>query len=139
MHDRTTPQRADGRVVGEARAHVQLRNLASEFGEPLVDLVLAKKREMEQYNSSGSAMVYVRRCWGGGGERWARQAQGSVRGLTCRTYLPTNLPAHPHKLRRNYIVPILFSRGREMPLDAAIRRLFFAFKVTERQPSDLSA
>lgn len=68
-------------MVGEDRAHVQLRNLASEFGEPLVDLVLAKKREVEQYNSSG-----------------------------------------------NYIVPVLFSQGREMPLDAAVRRLFLAVR-----------
>ncbi len=47
------PQRVDGHVVGEDRMHVQLRNLASEFGEPLVDLVLAKKKEMEKHCPSG--------------------------------------------------------------------------------------
>lgn len=46
-------QRADGHVVGENRTHVQLRNLAAEFGEPIVDLVLAKKREMEEHCPSG--------------------------------------------------------------------------------------
>jgi hypothetical protein len=46
-------QRADGLVVGEDRTHVQLRNLASEFGEPVVDLVLAKKREIEKHCPSG--------------------------------------------------------------------------------------
>ena len=39
--------------MGEERSHVRLRNLAAEDGEAAVDLVLAKKREMEQYNASG--------------------------------------------------------------------------------------
>lgn len=49
----TTAQRADGHVVGEIRSHVQLRNLATEFGEPIVELVLAKKREIEMFCPSG--------------------------------------------------------------------------------------
>lgn len=54
-------------MVGENRTHVQLRNLAAEFGEPIVDLVLAKKREMEEHCPSGyvGRKMGLRRwrCW----------------------------------------------------------------------------
>lgn len=52
-HATTTRRREGGEVVGVDMEHPVLQELRAEHGEPIADLVIEKKREVERYCPSG--------------------------------------------------------------------------------------
>lgn len=52
-------QRREGRLEGVDREHEVLQQIEKKYGQPVVDLLIEKRREVEEYNPSGCYPVSV--------------------------------------------------------------------------------